>query len=455
MKKIGRLGRVWALGLGLYCLGCAPLEDGIPTQEDVDLEGHDEALAVDINTVWTKLSIPVCWESPTVISTAHAWVRDQVTKTWEANSRVRFTGWGRCTSSARGIRIREVFDTPSNTGRLLGRELDGVAGGMKLNLTMREPASYAQCANDPLRGLESCVRMTAMHEFGHALGFAHEQRRLDNPDWDCINFMFDGEEPTTRVGAYDKLSVMRTCTLIDNTTVSMSAGDKRGLAAFYGSSSGDTARKDAIKWDSDTLYFFFNDHYTRYSLSQDRMVDLWPAVTAYPARTFGNWPGIPSSFAAGFDAVLKDDRMAYMFRGSRYITYDIAADRMSTGAQAISGAWPGLPSTWTSIDAAIRYDARRVYFFRDDEYVRYDVPASCTDLSRCGSATAPRKIVGNWPGIPWTDIDYVVEGGAEHVYFFKGTQYIKYFKGTPGTDAGEGAVGGVREIVGNWRGVTF
>ena len=419
-----------------------------------ELGSASEELSVMSSTIWPSLSIPVCWETSTPIGVAQGWVKDQVKKTWETSSRVRFTGWGACTANAKGIRIR-VAPAVASTGNRLGRQLDAVKDGLTLNLTMTGTQGYVDCANN--FGIEKCVRATSVHEFGHALGFTHEQMRFDNPDFDCLD-LIGGDTGDVRLGAYDKLSIMRSCNVRDLAQGTLSAEDKLGLQAFYGNPGAATVKKDAVKWDDDTLYFFFGDHYIRYSLSQDRIADLWPtARTAYPAPTFGNWPQIPQAFAAGIDAALKLNGKAYMFRGKTYIQYDVANDAMDSGfPKNVSSAWAGLPSAWTGIDAAIAYDASRIYFFRGSEYVRYDIPANCaTTVDKCGRASAARPIVGNWPGLTFTNLDYVVEGADDHIYFFKGTQYVKYYKGAPGTDEGEGVVGSVRDIFGAWKGVTF
>jgi hypothetical protein len=168
---------------------------------------------------------------------------------WQTASQVRFTGWGTCRSGAGGVRLQVIGNDNSNTGNYSGRELDGVSNGVKLNLNMTYPQGYADCVST--WGQERCVRGVAVHEFGHVLGFKHEQLRADNPDWDC--FPPDGDPMAdVYVGGYDKSSIMRSCTIMETGRTSLSSSDTVGVRAFYGTPSSSSFRKDAIGWDGES-----------------------------------------------------------------------------------------------------------------------------------------------------------------------------------------------------------
>jgi hypothetical protein len=133
-------------------------------------------------------------------------VRTAVEATWEAYSSVRFTGWGICSGppevpeqtlcrgrlsdSLTGIRIAVRDERPV---ACRGTSIDGMGAGMRLNF----------------RWSEDEIRTTAVHEFGHALGFEHEQYREDAPEW-C-----DEEDARAGCGAvfgeWDASSVMNYC----------------------------------------------------------------------------------------------------------------------------------------------------------------------------------------------------------------------------------------------------
>lgn len=91
-------------------------------------------------------------------------------------------------------------------------------------------------------------------------------------------------------------------------------------------------------WPNGKAYFFKGSQYERYDLATDK-VDA-----GYPKPIAGNWPGFPASFAAGINAyVMWPNGKAYFFKGSEYIRYDLATDKVDAGyPKPISGNWPGL-----------------------------------------------------------------------------------------------------------------
>ena len=83
--------------------------------------------------------------------------------------------------------------------------------------------------------------------------------------------------------------------------------------------------------------------------------------------------------------------------------------------------WPGM--IWTDgIDAAVNWGNGKIYFFKGGQYIRYDIEDDSADSG------FPRSInQQTWPGLIWTDgFDDVVNWGNGKVYFFKGSEYIRY-----------------------------
>lgn len=191
----------------------------------------DDKIYAASETLWTQQKIEVCWEiSGNEFSLERQWVQDQIQKTWVANSSLQFSGWGKCPSVGGGIRIQIGDINPRTKG--LGRQLNNVPQGMALNFTFNN-FSRAYClANIPGRR-EHCIRVVAMHEFGHALGFSHEQNRADAPDW--CHAESQGSNGDIMVTDFDLRSVMNYClnsSWPDNEQ--LSSFDLVGLQRIYG-----------------------------------------------------------------------------------------------------------------------------------------------------------------------------------------------------------------------------
>jgi hypothetical protein len=168
--------------------------------------------------------IPVCWEQGGS-AREKAWVQDAIEQSWDLVSLADFTGWGDCAADSRGIRIA-VEDSGAFT-RGLGTRLNGVANGMHLNFTMER--WNRGCVQRS--GLEACIRMVAIHEFGHALAFAHEQNRPDTPG-ECEERQ--GSDGTRILTPWDEHSVMNYCNPVYSNGGRLSEHDVAGAQEVYG-----------------------------------------------------------------------------------------------------------------------------------------------------------------------------------------------------------------------------
>ena len=212
------------LGMGIaLCLGCSGQTIEHPEQEFSNTAAAP--LYVKSSVVWPSNTIKVCWENPSASNaTQRMWVRDAVAKTWTAASPVFFTGWSTCDSFEGGIHIRISDEGPHV--KVLGKHLSFIEDGMVLNFTF---ANWGQSCQS---NLEFCIRAIAVHEFGHALGFAHEQNRPDSPSW-CDQEQ--GDNGDWVIGPWDLDSVMNYCNPSWNGNGQLSAGDVAGVRAVYGS----------------------------------------------------------------------------------------------------------------------------------------------------------------------------------------------------------------------------
>ena len=301
------------------------------------------------------------------------------------------------------------------------------------------------------------------HETGHTLGFPHEHKRqeiVNRIDRDKAIDYFGRTQGWT-----PEMVIAQVLTPLDNSALIASAQTdinsimcywlpasimKDGIAVAGGNDIdaldaqfAGTVYPGAVAptsiWPNGKAYLFKGAQYVRYDAKTDK-VD-----SGYPVPILGNWPGWPALFGSGIDAgVLWNNGKAYYFKGSQYIRYDIAADKVDPGyPAAIAANWPGL---WAdNIDAAIVWPNSKAYFFKGSQYMRYDIAADKVDPGY------PAAIAGNWPGFPASfaaGVNAAVLWNNGKAYFFKGSEYIRYDIAADKVDPGYPAA-----IAGNWPGL--
>jgi len=206
------------LFISLCCLAA-------PHKQNASVSDVQQHAYFDPTAKWPKTSIYVCWENPNDnFKNDIALVRSAIADSWEAASAVRFTGWLKCAPENAGIRILIDDSGPHTKG--LGRYLDGVKDGMVLNFTFANWSQSCKSMHD------FCVRAIAVHEFGHALGFAHEQNRPDAPG-ECQQLR-QGSNGTLLLTPYDPHSVMNYCNPDYNNNGKLSAYDTQAVQNIYG-----------------------------------------------------------------------------------------------------------------------------------------------------------------------------------------------------------------------------
>jgi len=168
----------------------------------------------------------VCWEEASSdTSRERGWIQDQIENTWQRHTAVTFKGWQLCAPKNAGIHI--VFKDEGARVEAFGKHLDGMKNGMVLNITFRNWSTGCQSRR------EECIRSIAAHEFGHALGFAHEQNRPDTPG-ECAAEHGQDQPSESMLTPYDPESVMNYCNSKYNNNGQLSDLDIKGAVQTYG-----------------------------------------------------------------------------------------------------------------------------------------------------------------------------------------------------------------------------
>lgn len=145
-------------------------------------------------TLWTKNGnhVPMCWHEllqfPSVESAkeAQAFVRKTIEEGWISHLNLRIT-WEECPTSGpkKHVRVKLRSGDASNHGTTIKVGMEALSTSDQRpipppndppGLLMGFPANWNQ--DDHTRAE---FRSLILHEFGHILGFDHEQRRTDGP----------------------------------------------------------------------------------------------------------------------------------------------------------------------------------------------------------------------------------------------------------------------------------
>lgn len=195
---------------------------------------------------WKSMPIPVCWENPSPADQDdRLLVREAIRGTWERHSQVRFTDvWGKCNSGEAGIHILIADVNPASGVGV--HELNGIDAklktvpneslqvldrGMVLNFTF---SAWQVPAFTDARPRTWYIKVAAVHEFGHAIGFLHEQGRTDTPKWCTLRDTGRERACSLQDVDWDSSSVMNYCNVQYGGNGNLSAADQAAVERYYG-----------------------------------------------------------------------------------------------------------------------------------------------------------------------------------------------------------------------------
>ena len=311
-----RLGRVGDVVYGVFAvilpssvaLGCIAEEETMFSESE-PIETAEDNLYIDNNsTLWTANNnvVPVCWTT-TGLDTERRWIREIVESTWMRHSTVKFIGWGACPTSGTAKFVKAEMHADGDGGSA------SPWGIGALRLPGESATVHFSVPADPAWRSRGRIEYLGVHEFGHVLGFVHEQARPDNPDDreadpEYCRTVGETYGNGTYESGYDRDSIMHYCNEGGNSVGYVSPTDISGVQNRYYKPTASLRTGDGrcldVQWNSESDWtpvwtwecgsafggteaqlFSYRPSTGNFSKSNsDKVLDVWNASTADGAQ---------------------------------------------------------------------------------------------------------------------------------------------------------------------------
>jgi hypothetical protein len=411
---------IWAMSGSAMCgasallsAGCmAEVEHASEATVDENVGEKRESLYYDSSKLWSDPSISVCWAA-NYPATERSWVRNAIELTYEPFLPIDFTGWGVCGAGGAEIVIQVGDDLEPNS--TIGERAASPTPSMDLNFFRGAAVlpDWSICygdtpgANSPYTSVTGaswaslrryCVTITAIHEFGHALGALNEDVREDEPSWCGPG---DLEFQYTPYRYWDVTSVMNDCNNVPYADSYLSPADIGGLTTLYGADANDYA------W-----YGIGDVRDIANSPVRQIMFDIRPSKVS----------GTYEPMVGDFDGDSYDDIFWYgpggasdsIWFGAPNRTFDksVSLTQVSGTYKAVTGDFDGdgRDDVWWHLPGA---GMDRVWWGRSDR--TFD--SSNADLDP-GSGGSYIPIAGNFDGDAYDDVFFYAPGATSERIFW-------------------------------------
>ncbi len=233
---------------GLFALGVSLLMALVACDrknDDGDEKDDTDELYYRLNTLWDTRDIPVCWDGDG-FDDEKAWVRAAMRgqRSWSSAADLNFVGWDDCPSPFDSTVFRGIRLIPGSRMATFFLGDNGTSTAIELDFGSAPESRWSRCIANSL-SREDCITTVALHEFGHALSFAHEHNRPDTPA--ACTEPPQGTNGNATYGDWDGTSIMNYC----GGAVELSGTDLSGADFVYGARYVDAPRAGDYNGDGE------------------------------------------------------------------------------------------------------------------------------------------------------------------------------------------------------------